>query len=59
MDYEDFIKRKQLCKECMSEACIFNPDGICMFPMVSGRGPQLHDEGCDDYCYKEGGDGYV
>lgn len=45
--------RKQLCKECMSETCIFNPEGFCMFPMVSGRAPRLHDEGCDDWCQKE------
>ena len=45
--------RKQLCKECMSETCIFNPEGVCMFPMVSGRAPELNDNGCDDWQCKE------
>ena len=42
-----------LCCECDSEHCVFNPDGICKAPFVTGRAPGLNDEGCTDYCYKE------
>lgn len=42
-----------LCCECDSEHCVFNPDGICKAPFVTGRAPGLNDDGCTDYCYKE------
>ena len=42
-----------LCCECDSENCVFNPDGICKAPFVTGRAPGLNDDGCTDYCYKE------
>ena len=38
--------RKCLCEECMSETCAFNPEGICMFPMVYGEKPVVNDDGC-------------
>ena len=38
--------RKCLCDECMSETCAFNPEGICMFPMVYGEKPVMNDDGC-------------
>lgn len=52
-DLSQLCYRKQLCEECLSETCIFNPEGVCMFPMVSGRSPRLHDDGCDDWCHRE------
>lgn len=45
--------QKQLCTECDSETCVFNPDGICKFPFVGGRAPGLNDDGCTDYIYKD------
>lgn len=45
--------QKQLCKECDAEHCAFNPEGVCLFPMVGGRSPDLNDNGCNDFCYKE------
>ena len=42
-----------LCCECDSEHCVFNPDGICKAPFVTGRTPGLNDDGCTDYCCKE------
>lgn len=39
--------------DCDSETCAFNSNGQCRFPLVSGRQPRLHDNGCDDYYYKE------
>lgn len=44
---------KQLCIECDSETCAFNPEGICKFPFVGGRTPGLNDDGCTDYTCKE------
>lgn len=46
-------KMKQACRECDAEHCAFNPNGICMFPMVGSRAPNLHDDGCADFCYQE------
>lgn len=46
---------KNLCIECDAEKCTFNPKGICLFPMVGERAPALSDDGCEDFCYKEGG----
>lgn len=43
----------QLCQECDAEHCVFNPKGICLFPMVGERAPALSDDGCEDFCYKE------
>ncbi len=44
---------KELCTECDSENCVFNPKGVCLAPFVTGKAPRLYDEGCLDFCYKE------
>lgn len=44
---------KQLCTECDSESCVFNPNGVCLSPFVTGHAPAICDDGCGDYCYKE------
>jgi hypothetical protein len=44
---------KKLCTECDSEHCVFNPNGACLAPYITGRAPRLHDDGCLDYCCKE------
>lgn len=41
-----YFQRMKLCKACDSELCIFNPDGICMFPMITGRLAKIDDNGC-------------
>lgn len=46
-------QRRKLCSACDSELCIFNPDGICMFPMISGRSATVDDEGCHDCVCKD------
>lgn len=43
---------QSLCTECDAEHCVFNPDGICKAPFVTGRAPSLSDDGCADFCYK-------
>lgn len=53
---EDLAKlqyRSLLCDECCSETCIFNPEGICRFPLVCGRKPNISEDGCADWVYKE------
>ena len=44
-----------ICEECMSEICAFNPDGICMFPAVYGRTPEINEvDGCLDCLIRRG-----
>lgn len=52
-DAEPLLYRKRLCTECDAEHCVFNPEGICRLPFVTGAAPRLSDDGCADYCYKE------
>lgn len=47
------VRLKSLCCECDSETCLFNPKGICMAPFVTDRAPEINDDGCTDYRYKE------
>ena len=49
------VRLKNLCCECDSETCLFNPKGICMAPFVTDRAPEINDDGCADYRYKEEG----
>lgn len=44
---------KQLCIECEAHNCAFNPKGICLYPFVGERKPELNDDGCVDFCYME------
>ena len=37
-----------LCEECMSEDCIYNPHGICKLPLVKGRPALITENGCMD-----------
>jgi len=39
--------RNLLCEECEAD-CVYSPEGICRFPLVYGRKPNLSEEGCDD-----------
>lgn len=52
MDIEYLKRCSQLCTECCSETCVFNPQGICMAPFLTGKKPGIHDDGCTDYCPK-------
>ena len=53
MSYEKFWELMEMCDECMSEHCAFNPKGICLFPLLYERYPDLCYDGCDDYTYYE------
>lgn len=47
--------RRAMCEECDSEHCIFNPEGVCLFPMLYGKAPMLTEEdGCLSSVYDEG-----
>lgn len=39
--------------ECDSEHCTFNPKGLCWIPILYNRQPDLDENGCSDYVYKE------
>lgn len=56
METAELLYHKQLCTECDAEGCAFNPHGICMVPFLTGAAPRLHDDGCYDFCYKDGGE---
>lgn len=47
------VRAQSLCCECDSETCLFNPEGICKAPFVTGKAPGLSEDGCTDYCFKD------
>ena len=47
------VRAQSLCCECDSETCVFNPEGICKAPFVTGKAPGLSEDGCTDYCFKD------
>lgn len=48
------LDRFSQCEECMSECCIWNPEGICMYPVVTGKQPKINDDdGCLSYIDNE------
>lgn len=50
----ELLRRDALCSECMSESCIFNPEGICRYPMLCGTVPNYESEdGCNCFVPKE------
>ena len=45
----DLIQRRANCFECMSDVCAFNPEGICVFPILYNKRPRVTEEdGCLD-----------
>lgn len=41
------LERNKQCFECMSEYCVFNPEGICRYPLLTGKMPDyLGEDGC-------------
>lgn len=47
------VRVQSLCCECDCETCVFNPEGICKAPFVTGKAPGLSEDGCTDYCFKD------
>ena len=46
-------RRAALCTECMSETCLFNPEGVCVFPLLYGHEAEVTDDGCLDWMSAE------
>ena len=46
-------RRAALCMECMSETCTFNPEGICIFPLIYGREAEVNEDGCLDWVFAD------
>lgn len=54
-DVARYCFRRTLCEECSSGLCIFNPEGVCLFPLLYGKAPMLTEEdGCLSSVYDEG-----
>jgi len=49
----ELINRYHQCQEYMSEYCAWNLQGICMYPVVYGKQPDMDDDGC--YAYLDNG----
>lgn len=53
-EISNLLFRKQLCFECDAEHCLFNPEGICTYPLVTGKVPDyLGFNGCTASVYVE------
>ena len=47
------LDRQPMCFECDSETCAFNPEGVCMYPVVYGKTPDLETfDGCSGWVEK-------
>lgn len=47
------LDRQPMCFECDSETCAFNPEGVCMYPVVYGKEPDLEAfNGCSGWVEK-------
>ena len=53
MLHEDLAPLSVMCRECDSQFCAFNPEGVCRYPLVYGKEPGVHDNGCNGFCYQE------
>lgn len=40
--------------ECDSEYCIFNPNGYCCFSLVYAKQPEVDEDGCKGFIFREG-----
>ena len=45
--------RKMLCEDCEGSDCCYNDLGVCGFPLISGRKPNIDDDGCHDFVFLE------
>ena len=53
-ELEKLFHRRACCFECDSEKCAYNPEGVCMYPVLYGTVPEYVDEeGCQGFLYKE------
>lgn len=53
-ELQKLFHRRACCFDCESETCAFNPDGVCMYPVLYGVVPEFEDDvGCHGFVYKE------
>lgn len=53
-ELQKLFHRRACCFDCESETCAFNPDGVCMYPVLYGVVPEFEDGvGCHGFVYKE------
>lgn len=53
-ELQKLFHRRACCFDCESETCAFNPDGVCMYPVLYGVVPEFEDDvGCRGFVYKE------
>ena len=41
-------ERLRLCAECGTPSCAYYDEGVCRYPLVKGRKPEITEEGCLD-----------
>lgn len=46
-DIATIAYRNALCFECEAD-CVYNPEGVCRFALVTGRKADTSEDGCDD-----------
>ncbi|MCD8331508.1 MAG: hypothetical protein LUB63_03110 [Oscillospiraceae bacterium] len=48
------VSRNAMCRECGTTDCAFWADGLCKYPLVHGRQPEITEEdGCKDGVYPD------
>lgn len=48
------LQKKTLCFECDSDTCAFNPEGVCMYPILYGKEPNISNfNGCSGWTARE------
>lgn len=53
-ELQKLFHRRACCFDCESETCAFNPDGVCMYPVLYDKVPEFDDNvGCHGFLYKE------
>ena len=53
-ELQKLFHRRACCFDCDCETCAFNPEGVCMYPILYGVVPgYVDDVGCKGFVYKE------
>lgn len=52
-EIESVIRCREMCEACDEAFCAYNFLNECRLPLVNGKKPRLHDNGCHDYVYRE------
>ena len=53
-ELQKLFHRHACCFNCDSETCAFNPEGVCMYPILYGKVPVFEDDaGCHGWLPKE------